>query len=212
MDTSDKILLIACGALSHEILELVRRNAWDHLDLTCLPAKYHHTPGRIPDAMRDKIRAHRGSYKNIYAMYGDCGTGGRLDQVLKEEGVERIAGPHCFSFFAGNDEYARWGENDITTFYLTDFFCRHFEKFVWEALALDRREDMVEFVFGNYEKVVYIAQTEEPELQQKAREIASRLKLDYEYRFVGYGDMASAMAALPVVMGSARVNGPDQSH
>jgi hypothetical protein len=194
----DKTLIIACGALSHEILELIRVNHWDHLELTCLPAKYHHTPEKIPAAMREKIRAHQNEYRKIYAMYGDCGTGGMLDRVLEEEGVERIEGPHCFSFFAGNDVYAKWGENEITTFYLTDFFCKHFDKFVWEALALDRRDDMVDFVFGNYEKVVFIAQTENRELQQKAQEIARRLKLTYEYRFTGYGDMQLSMADIPV--------------
>ncbi len=196
--TIDKTLIIACGALSHEIVELIRINNWHHLELTCLPAKYHHTPEKIPAAMASKIRQNKSKYKNIYVMYGDCGTGGDLDRVLEREGATRIPGPHCFSFFAGNDRYEHWGENDITTFYLTDFFCEHFDKFVWQALGLDRRDDMVEFVFGNYKKVVFIAQTENLELQDKARAIADKLNLNYEYRFTGYGDMQTSMAEIPV--------------
>ena len=138
---SKKTLIIACGALSHEIVELIEMNNWQHLELTCLPSKYHHTPEKIPQAMKKKIKENKNAYAKIYAMYGDCGTGGHLDKVLEEENVERIPGPHCFSFFTGNETYEKWGENDITTFYLTDFFCRYFDKFVWEALGLDRRDD-----------------------------------------------------------------------
>jgi len=195
---TEKTLIIACGALSHEIVHLIEINNWNHLDLTCLPAKYHHTPDKIPEAMREKIRENKNDYIKIYAMYGDCGTAGRLDKVLQEEGVERIEGPHCFSFFAGNEIYEQWGKNDITTFYLTDFFCKHFDKFVWQALGLERRDDMAEFVFGNYKKIVFIAQTENQALQQKAQEIAQRLNLEYEYRLTGYGDMETAMSSIPI--------------
>lgn len=189
-------LLIACGALAREIVDLIEINRWRHLDVTCLPAKLHHAPKLIAGAVRGKIREARGKYDRIYVLYGDCGTGGELDEVLKEEGnVERIAGPHCFSFFAGNASFAARADDDITTFFLTDYFCRHFEKFVWQAVGLDRRADMVQFVFGNYRKLVYLAQTRDPELEAVAPQIAARLGLAYEYRFTGYGDMEVFMRA-----------------
>ena len=191
-----KTLIIACGALSHEILALIKTNGWTHLELTCLPAYWHHTPEKIPAGLRKKIREQRGRYQRIYVMYGDCGTWGQVDAVCEEEGAERIAGPHCFSFLMGNTAFERYTENEITTFYLTDFFCRYFDKFVWEALGLDRRSDMADFVFGNYRKLIYLAQTDNADLQAKAEKIAARLKLEYEYRFTGYGDMGSEMAQL----------------
>lgn len=196
--TGDKTLIIACGALSHEVVELIRINRWNHLELTCLPAYWHHQPQRIPAGLRRKIRENRGRYRKIYVMYGDCGTAGAVDAVVREGGAERIQGPHCFSFLMGNEDFRTHTDNEITTFYLTDFFCRYFDRFVWEALGLDRRDDMADFVFGNYRKVLYMAQTDSPELRQKAREIAGRLKLEYEYRFTGYGDMESAMQRIPV--------------
>ena len=199
----EKTLIIACGALSHEIVELIRINNWNHLELTCLPAYWHHIPDRIPGGLRKKIRQKRSQYKNIYVMYGDCGTSGEIDKVIEEEGAERIAGPHCFSFLMGNADFDQYSENDITTFYLTDFFCQYFEKFVWESLGLNRRDDMVNFVFGNYKKVIYIAQTDNPKLREKAEEIAARLKLEYEYRFTGYGDMKKVMSQIPVTAKSS---------
>ena len=187
-------LLIACGALGREVVALIEMNAWRHLDVTCLPAKLHHDPKRIPEAIRAKIRAAEGRYEAIYVLYGDCGTGGELDRVLAEEGgVTRIPGPHCFSFFAGNEAFAKTAEEELTTFYLTDYFCRHFESFVWKALGLDRRADMAAFVFANYEKLVYLAQTNDPSLETKALEIAERLGLAYEFRPCGYGDLAAFM-------------------
>lgn len=195
---SGQVLLIACGALGREIVQLIEMNDWRHLDVACLPAKLHHTPSLIPDAVREKIRAAYGNYEKIYVLYGDCGTGGLLDRVLEEEGqVERIEGPHCFSFFAGNAAFEAAAEDDLTTFYLTDYFCRHFEKFVWQAIGLDRRADMVQFVFGNYRKLVYLAQTRDAALEAKAKEIAVRLGLAYEYRFRGYGDLEAFLASRP---------------
>ena len=187
-------LLIACGALAREIVELIERNGWRHLDVACLPAKLHHTPALIPEAVREKIRQGRDRYEKIYVLYGDCGTGGLLDRVLDEEGgIERIPGPHCFSFFMGNKTFAETAEDDISTFFLTDYFCRHFEKFVWQALGLDRRADMADFVFANYEKLVFMPQVEDDALERKARDIAAKLGLIYEYRFCGYGDLERVM-------------------
>lgn len=199
-------LLIACGALSREIVALIELNRWSHLDVTCLPAKLHHTPQEIPKAVRAKIRAVRDSYDKIYVLYGDCGTGGSLDEVLRaEEKVERIAGPHCFSFYSGNAAFAAGADDDLTSFFLTDYFCRHFETFVWQAFGLDRRADMVRFVFGNYRKLVYIAQTRDPDLEARAEEAARRLGLDYEYRFCGYGDLRSFMASCSVSSGKEEI-------
>ena len=191
-------MLIACGALAREVVQLIELNGWRHLDVTCLPAKLHHAPQLIPEAVRGKIRAARGRYDKIYVVYGDCGTGGLLDRVLEEEGgIERIGGPHCFSFFAGNAAFEAAADINMTTFFLTDFFCRHFDKFVWQAIGLDRRADMVSFVFGNYEKLVYLAQTRDPTLEAKARDVAGRLGLEYEQRFAGYGDLAAFMGSIP---------------
>jgi hypothetical protein len=188
------VLLIACGALGREIVQLIELNGWRHFDVACLPAKLHNTPEQIPEAVRAKIRSARDRYGKVLVLYGDCGTGGLLDQVLAEEGgVERIGGPHCFSFFAGNDAFEARAEDDMTTFFLTDYFCRHFDKLVWQGFGLDRRPDMLAFVFGNYRKLVYIAQTEEPSLAAQAEAAAERLGLAYEYRFVGYGDLDTFM-------------------
>ena len=190
-------LLIACGALARDVIDFIEMNGWRHLDVTCLPAKLHHRPQLIPEEIRRKIRINRSRYLKIFVLYGDCGTGGLLDKVLEEEGnIERIPGPHCFSFFRGNEAFAGSAEDEISTFYLTDYFCRHFEKFVWEALALDRRDDMVAFVFGNYKRLLYIPQVKDEALEQKARAIAARLGLDYEYQFCGYGDLGLSMGQL----------------
>ena len=187
------VLLIACGALGREIIDLIEANRWPAFDVTCLPAKWHNEPHLIPDGVRQKIRANREKYNKIYVLYGDCGTGGLLDKVLEEEGVERIEGPHCYSFFSGNETFAERSEQDMRALFLTDYFARHFDKLIWQGFGLDRRSDMVDFLFENYEKVVYIAQAPTPELEAKARSAADRLKLAYEFRYTGYGDLAGFM-------------------
>ncbi|SEB73041.1 DUF1638 domain-containing protein [Rhodobacter sp. 24-YEA-8] len=191
-----RILLIACGALAREILDLKRANGWTHLDLQCLPANLHLWPDKITAAVEAAVLAWQDSYSRIFVVYADCGTGGLLAARCAELGVEMVAGPHCYSFFEGNESFAARSEEEFTAFYLTDFLVRQFEAFVWKPMGLDRHPELRDMIFGNYEKLVYQAQTDDPALDAKAQDCAARLGLVYERRFTGYGDLAAALARL----------------
>ncbi|UWR23866.1 DUF1638 domain-containing protein [Sulfitobacter sp. S190] len=191
-----RVLVIACGALAREILDLKRISGWDHIDLTCLPAKLHLYPERITDAVRDTVARHRTTYSAIFVAYADCGTGGLLKSACDELGIEMIAGPHCYSFFEGNAKFAEISEDEITTFYLTDFLVRQFDAFIMKPMGLDRHPELRDMYFGNYTKLVYQAQTDDPTLTGKAQECAQRLGLAFERRFTGYGDLARSLSAL----------------
>lgn len=191
-----RILLIACGALAREILDLKAINGWDHMDLTCLPAKYHLYPDKITQSVREAVAKHSADYDSIFVVYADCGTGGLLQAACKEMGVEMVAGPHCYSFFEGNEQFARQSETEITTFYLTDFLVRQFDAFIIKPMGLDRHPQLRDMYFGNYEKLVYQAQTDDPELTEKAKVAADRLGLMFERRLTGYGDLATTLAGL----------------
>jgi hypothetical protein len=189
-----RVLLIACGALAHEILALKRTNGWDHLDLQCLPANLHLWPDRIPAAVEAAVAQHRAAYDSIFIVYADCGTGGLLQDKCKELGVDMVEGPHCYSFFEGNAAFAEKSETEFTAFYLTDFLVRQFDAFVWRPMGLDRHPELRDMYFGNYTKLVYQAQLDDPALDSKARDCATRLGLAYERRLTGYGDLATSLA------------------
>ena len=191
-----RILLIACGALAREILDLKAANGWTHLDLTCLPAKYHLYPDKITQAVRDAVAKHAGAYDDIFVVYADCGTGGLLQAACAEMGVQMIAGPHCYSFFEGNDAFAAKADQEFTSFYLTDFLVRQFDAFIMKPMGLDRHPELRDMYFGNYEKLIYQAQTDDPELTEKAKACAAKLNLNFERRFTGYGDLAVTLQAL----------------
>jgi hypothetical protein len=185
-----QVLLIACGALAHEILALKAANGWTHLDLQCLPAKLHLWPDRIIPAVEAAVAEARGQYADIFVVYADCGTGGRLFEKCKELGVQMVEGPHCYSFFEGNAVFAAKADTEFTAFYLTDFLVRQFDAFVWKPMGLDRHPELRDMYFGNYTKLVYQAQVNDPVLDAKAQHCAARLGLAYERRFTGYGDLA----------------------
>ncbi|WP_419911238.1 DUF1638 domain-containing protein [Hoeflea sp.] len=190
---SKPVRVIGCGAIAREILAVCEANGLSHIDLTCLPAQWHLYPERIAPGVREAVKAAREEgFERIYVAYADCGTGGMLDRVCEEEGVGRIAGPHCYSFFAGNELFDQW-DDDIDAFFLTDFLARQFESFIVEPLGLDRHPELRDMYFGNYRKLVYLSQKEDPELQEKARLAAERLGLEYEYRFTGYGDLTASL-------------------
>ncbi|MGB5862869.1 MAG: DUF1638 domain-containing protein [Sulfitobacter sp.] len=191
-----KILIIACGALAREILDLKAANDWTHLDLTCLPANYHLYPDKITDAVRGAVAKHRAAYDDIFVAYADCGTGGLLQAACADLGVQMIAGPHCYSFFEGNDRFAEASSDEITTFYLTDFLVRQFDAFIIKPMGLDRHPELRDMYFGNYQKLVYQAQTDDPALTEIAKTCAARLGLKFERRYTGYGDLEAALAEL----------------
>lgn len=195
MDTRRGTLVIACGALAREINALRQTNGWA-LDVKCLPPELHNRPERIAPAVREQIRAHREHYRTIFVAYAECGTMGRLDAVLAEEGVERLPGAHCYEFFAGPDTFAALAEAEPGTFYLTDFLTRHFERLVIGGLGIDRHPELEQMYFGNYRKVVYLAQTPSESLLEHARRIAERLGLQFEHRVTGYGGLGARLARL----------------
>jgi hypothetical protein len=197
------MLIIACGALAHEITELRRANQWSELEVRCLPAELHNRPERIPGAVRDLIHASRERYRSIFVAYGDCGTGGLLDAVLREEGVERIPGAHCYEFFATAPVFAALAEAEPGTFYLTDFLLRHFERLVIRGLGLDRHPELFATYFGNYRKLIYLAQAPAAQAQEAAQAIAARMGLQFEYRLTGYGTLGTTLVSA-VERGSAK--------
>ncbi len=186
----ESVLVIACGALAREVQASRDLNGLDHIALTCLPAILHNRPEKIPEAVRAAIRENRGRYGRIAVAYADCGTGGMLDRVCEEEGVARIAGPHCYAFYSGTEHFLAAGDADMDAFYLTEFLARQFDAFVIEPLGLDRHPELRDVYFGNYRRLVYLAQRDDPELDARAQAAAARLGLAYERRLTGLGDLA----------------------
>jgi hypothetical protein len=191
---TDRLLVIACGMIAREVLAVKQQLGLDHLDLTCLPAEFHFYPDRIAPAMDKAIeKAKAEGYEHIFVGYADCGTGGLLDRVIEKHGVERMAGPHCFAFYQGMEAYAKIADDDMMSFYMTDFLCRHFDAFFMKPLGLDRHPELIQDYFGNYEKVIYLAQTDDPALDKVAEDAARLLGLGYEKRRTGYGDLTTAL-------------------
>ncbi len=188
------VRVIACGMIAREILDVNQLLGFEHVDLKCLPASFHHHPEKIAPAMDIAIsEAKAEGFEHIFVGYADCGTGGLLDKVCEKHGVERIAGPHCFSFYMGNAVFDEHQDDHLTTFFITDFLARHFDTFMIKPLGLDRHPELLEMYFAHYERALYLAQTENPELEALAREAAAYLGLEYEYRYTGYGDLKDAL-------------------
>ncbi len=188
MGAKGKTLLLCCGATACEVLTIVEANGMDHMRVESLPASLHNTPRFIPDRVREKIRANRDHYERILVLYSDCGTGGQLQKVLDEEGVEGLGGAHCYEMYAGSAAFADIGEEEIGCFFLTDYLTRHFERLVIQGLGLDRHPELRDSYFGNYKKVLYLAQRDDPDLRSRAAAAAERLGLELEIRQTGFGN------------------------
>lgn len=189
-----RVLVIACGALAHDLVRVKELNQWDHMDFQCLPADLHNRPQQIPEAVREKIRENRDRYNNIFVGYSDCGTGGLLDVVLEQEGVERLPGAHCYEMFSGAKVFADLHESEPGTFYLTDFLANHFDRLVVRGLGLDRFPELKGQFFGNYRKLVYLAQLDSEDIDRKARAAAEYLDLEFQRLDTGDNELSSLLA------------------
>ena len=196
----EKVRVIGCGMIAREILAVCEQLKLDHIDLKCLPAMWHHHPEKITPGVETAIRSAREEgFQHIFVAYADCGTGGHLDALCEREGVQRIAGPHCFSFYMGNKTFETENDDMITSFFMTDFLAQHFETFFVKPLGLDRHPELRDMYFGNYTKLIYLAQTDKPELDRVAEKAAEFLGLEYERRSTGYGDLTPALKAAAAV-------------
>jgi Protein of unknown function (DUF1638) len=187
-------LVIACGALAHEITALQRINQWSHLAVQCLPADWHNTPEKITPGVAARIaQARAAGFEHLFVAYADCGTGGQLDALLEREGVERLPGAHCYGFFAGDRLFDELNEAALGSFYLTDFLLRHFDRLVIRGLGLDRHPELLPVYFGNYTHLVYLAQRESPDGRALGEAAARRLGLRFTYRLTGYGELETGL-------------------
>jgi hypothetical protein len=186
--------IIACGALAREVLALREKHNWQ-ADVFGVPALLHNHPDRIPPAVQRRIREARSKYARVVVVFGDCGTGGLLDEMLEAEGVERVTGPHCYEMYAG-DRFETLVEEATGTFFLTDFLVRSFDHLVIEGLGLDRHPELLKDYFGNYVRAVYLAQTEDARLEERAQWAADQIHLPLEVRRVGLGALESRLQEL----------------
>ncbi len=192
----ERVLVIACGALAREINELKRAYGWSHLRLKCIDARLHNRPELIAAVLRQKIQAHKNQYDRIFVGYADCGTGGAIDTVLEEEGIERLPGVHCYQFFAGDARFAALAEEEPGTFYLTDFLARNFQRLVVGPLKLDEHPQLRDTYFGNYRRLVFLSQTDDKILLRLAKQAADRLELRFEHVHCGYGALETSLQSL----------------
>jgi Protein of unknown function (DUF1638) len=195
-DIPNKVVMIACGALAKELLELQRLNGWEGLELVCLSATLHNTPRDIPQAVEQKIIKAKAEGKSVFVAYADCGTGGILDKVLSQYNVERLPGAHCYEFFATSKVFLEMTDREPGTFFLTDFLVKNFDHLVTKGLGLDRFPELLSTYFGNYKRLVYLAQFRDDVLIEKAKQAAQKLGLEFEYRYTGFGDLETSLQIL----------------
>ena len=196
---SERLLVLACGALGREVRAIVQANGWEHVDVRHLPAELHATPKRIPQALEEALEDANRRYNRVFVAYADCGTTGGIDEVCGRYGATRLAGAHCYAVYAGLAEWDALQEEEPGTFYLTDFFVRNFDSFVGRPLGLDRYPELIGDILGNYRRVVYLAQTDDPTLYERAEECAASLGLAFECRRTGYGRLAPSLSTFAAV-------------
>ena len=195
MEKTAPVLVITCAAIAREVNEIKKLGQWEQMDLQAITADLHMTPEKIPGAVAEKIDQARDQYEHIFVAYGDCGTSGELDRVLEERGVKRLPGAHCYDFLAGRDSFEKMQEDEPGTFYLTDFLAQHFQRLVIEVLGIDRHPELLEMYFGNYTRLVYLAQTDSEEHTKMASAAAEQLGLRFERVFTGMGEMVPELDA-----------------
>ena len=194
-----RVLFLACGALASDVRAIVGVNGWDHIDFEYLPAAFHNRPEKIAPAIDEILSERAERYAHILIGYGDCGTGGALDRLLERfPHAKRLPGDHCYAFFTGVERFLAEHESELGTLYLTDYLVKHQDALIFGALGLTDHPELAEMYFGNYTRVLYIAQDPTPELIESAQICANRLNLEFDQLNVGRGALQSRLLELRV--------------
>jgi hypothetical protein len=191
--TGARLAFLACGAVAIDTAALVRRRGWD-ADVHGISSDLHMTPGDIAPAVEAKLLDLLPTYERVIVVYGDCGTGGALDEVLRRYPTVRPAGAHCFQWYAG-DVFRRF-EDDIGIYFLTDWLVTNWERAVVRALGLDRYPDLQETYFGNIERILFVRQHADPGRESKAREIAAWMGKPIEVHDLGIAPLEELLTPL----------------
>ena len=193
-------LVLACGALAGDLRAVLAVNGvGDRIDVEYLPSNLHNTPDAIVPTLQPRLQAAVDAGRPVFVAYADCGTGGALDALLDRfPGVQRVPGAHCYEVFAGADRFAALQDEELGTFYLTDFLAKHFDALVWVGLGLDRHPELRDMYFGAYRKVVLLSQQPDDDLVERARAAAARLGLDFEHLPVGRSGLGDPVLAFAV--------------
>lgn len=197
--SGEKTLIIACGAIAHELVAVTRASGFSPFDIQCLPPEWHNTPQKIAPAVQRKIEEAQGHYQHILVAYGDCGTGGQLDRVLEPYGIHRLPGDHCYSFLAGEQVFEAMAEQELGTFYLTDYLVDNFERLILEGLGIKRHPELLEQYFEHYTRVMYLAQdATQRQRETKAAQAAASLGLPLVVHHTGLQPFEHAMGSIRI--------------
>ncbi len=208
-DTADTVsvrlkrtLVIACGAIAHELMALSKANRWEHIDVQCLPAQWHNTPEQITPAVEQKIQQYKNDYDHLFVAYADCGTGGLLDKMLGHYGIERLPGDHCYSFFAGKDVFDAMSEAHLGTFYLTDYLVDNFQRLVMDGLGMTKHPQLRDQYFAHYTRLMYLRQNaKSPKCtnrMQKAKAAADALGLELYVQDTGLSHFENSLSGIQI--------------
>jgi hypothetical protein len=115
--------------------------------------------------------------------------------VLSGSGAQRLEGAHCYDLFARDEVRDALGE-EPGTYFLTDFLARTFEHTVMKELGLDRHPELRDDYFGNYKRVLWLAQRPTLGTKLAAERAAAALGLPLEIRDVGDAGLERALEAL----------------
>ena len=189
-----KTAFIICGALAREVLDIIARHGWD-AEVIGIPAIDHMYPERIAPDVEKRFLEIRPKFGRVIVVFGDCGSRGALDALLQKYNLERVDGPHCYEMYGGQTFHDLMDE-EPGTFFLTDFLVRGFRGTIMKGLGLDRFPQLQEDYFRHYRRLVYLVQKDNPDLLERAQQIATYLNLPLELRHTGYGLLEERLVTL----------------
>ncbi len=189
-----KTAFIICGALSREVIDIIKKYGWD-AQVFGISAADHLFPERIAPDVEKRYLEIKHQFDRVIVVYGDCGSYGAVDEMIARHNLERIDGPHCYEMYGGN-LFQELMDEEPGTFFLTDFLVRGFRGTILKGLGLDRFPQLKDDYFRNYKRIVFMVQNGNDELVTQAEKAAEYLGLPLEIRHTGYGLLEERLVAM----------------
>ena len=185
--------IIACVVFKPAVEHLQLENRYPNLRLTYLPSNLHLRPQELKNRLLKEIAAAKKRNERVICLYGACFPG--IDDFCEQHGAIRVPGHYCYEMLLGSERFRQLIGEMAGTYFAERDLILNFEEYCVKPLEL-HDEEMREYCFRQYRRLLYVHQPSDPDLVLQAGEMAEFLDLSLAISDADYSHLEKNLIEL----------------
>jgi len=183
-----KSLLLGCGVLRREVLQLIEKNGWP-LDTLFLDSVLHCELAKLAHSLQSALAAHRD--RDVIVFYGCCHP--LMESMLEEAGTFRTDGQNCLDMLLGHEVFLT--ETESGAFFLLEEWARRWPRVVSSSFGTNRIEVIREIFQGDRQYILGIRTPCSGDFEAEAEAVARMVDLPLRWKDVGLDRLEAVLQA-----------------